>query len=97
MQDDRFVWNNQKSKTNFQKHGVSFYEAKTVFSDEFVVLFPDDEHSQNEERFIAIGEGGKQRLLMVCYCERENADVIRIISARKAEKPEIEIYYGGLI
>jgi hypothetical protein len=97
MHDEKFEWDEDKNRINFKKHGVSFMEAQTVFSDVFVVLFPDDEHSYDEERFIAIGEGGKQRLLMVCYCERGNDEIIRLISARKANKSEMEIYYGGMV
>jgi hypothetical protein len=97
VQDGKYVWDNNKSIINFRKHGVSFNEAWTVFDDEFAICFPDDEHSYDEERFIIIGESVKEKLLMVCYCERENNDVIRIISARKADKSEKEIYYGGMV
>ena len=97
VRNERFVWNEEKGRINFRKHEISFLEAQTVFSDEFAAFYPDDEHSYDEERFIAIGESAKSRLLMVCYCERENAEVIRLISARKADKSEMEIYYGGAL
>ena len=92
-----FMWDENKNKINIQKHGVSFNEAWTVFNDDFVLLYPDDEHSYDEERFIAIGASTTERLLMVCYCERENAEIIRLISARRATKPEMDIYYGGVV
>jgi len=52
---EKFEWDENKNRINFKKHGISFNEAQTVFSDDFVIYFPDEEHSQNEERFIAIG------------------------------------------
>ena len=97
MYDEEFEWDEDKNIMNIQKHGISFEEAQTVFDDEFVLFYPDDEHSYDEERFIAIGVSIMEKLLMVCYCERENAEIVRLISARKAEKHETEIYYGGAV
>ncbi|MCL2754555.1 MAG: BrnT family toxin [Oscillospiraceae bacterium] len=68
-------------------------EAKTVFDDVNAVYIPDDEHSQEEERFIVLGESQTQKLLVVCYCERKNGKT-RIFSARKAEKKEKNYYVG---
>jgi len=96
MSDEMFEWDENKNKSNFQKHGISFNEAQTVFSDDLAIYLADDEHSEIEERFIVIGESARTRLLVVCHCYRESETVIRLISARKAEKPEIELYYGGL-
>jgi len=84
-----------KNKSNFQKRGISFNEAQTVFSDDLAIYLADDEHSEDEERFVVIGESARTRLLVVCHCYRESETVIRLISARKAEKPEVELYYGG--
>jgi uncharacterized DUF497 family protein len=97
MQDEKFEWDEEKNIINFKKHGISFNEAKTVFSDKFIIFFPDDRHSLYEERFIAIGQSARSNLLMVCYCERENETVIRLISARKADNLETDIYYGGML
>ena len=97
MSNEIFIWDEDKNIVNIRKHGVSFAEASTVFDDEFVIFYPDDEHSYYEERFIAIGESEKENLLMVCFCERENAEIIRLISARKADAHETEIYYGGMV
>jgi len=96
FEHEKFSWDKDKDKINFHKHGVWFDEAKEVFADERVVIIPDDVHSQYEERFVAIGEITTPRLLMVCHCYREN-NIIRIISARKPTKQEINIYYGGLV
>lgn len=85
-----------KAKSNLKKHGVSFEEAKSVFYDEFAIQFYDDESSQLEEdRFLLLGQSVDSRVLLVCNCEREDGNVIRIISARKAAKKEQKFYIGG--
>lgn len=85
----KFKWDEGKARLNLKKHGVSFEEAMTVFYQEFVHVFLDSEHSSpHEDRLIAVGFSHSQRLLLVVHCYRENKDVIRIISARKATKVE---------
>jgi len=74
---------------------VSFEEAKTVVYDELAVQFFDDDHSGGEDRFLLLGMSMHMRLLIGCHCEREDGAVIRIISARKATKPESAFYGGG--
>ncbi len=88
----RFEWDPAKAAANLKKHGVSFEEARSVFYDEFAVQFFDDEHSATEERFLLLGMSVGARLLLVCHCEREAGDIIRIISARKATKRECAFY-----
>jgi len=89
-----FTWDEKKNISNQKKHnGVSFEEAKTVFSDELGRLVLDPEHSDGEQRFILMGMSAKFRILTVCHCEI-NEDTIRIISARKADKNEIKQYEG---
>jgi uncharacterized DUF497 family protein len=88
MNDLHFIWDEDKNKTNQKKHGISFDEAKTVFFDENAVEFQDPDHSKEEDRFILLGFSFKLRMLVVCYCYRENDTVIRIISARKATNKE---------
>ena len=90
----RFEWDQPKAAANLRKHGVSFEEAQSVFYDEFAIQFYDDEHSAEEERFLLLGLSDAARLLLVCHCEREEGDLIRIISARKATKRE-SAFYGG--
>jgi uncharacterized DUF497 family protein len=85
-----FEWEPQKAKINLQKHQVDFEEASTIFDDPLFITFLDDEHSQDEERYISIGLSNKKRLLMVAHTERKHK--IRIISARKATKNEEEFY-----
>jgi hypothetical protein len=87
-----FLWDKKKSKTNLEKHGVSFDEAKTVFSDEYGRLIPDPDHSESEDRFILLGFSHQIRLLLVTHCYREDGGVIRIISARKAGRIESKQY-----
>ncbi|MCP4358072.1 MAG: BrnT family toxin [Chloroflexi bacterium] len=93
MAEFKFEWDERKNRSNQNKHGISFNEAKTVFIDEFGRLIPDPDHSNDEDRFILMGMSSQFRLLIVCHCER-NADIIRIISARTAEKHERKQYEG---
>ena len=87
-----FEWDCTKSDSNLLKHGVSFEEAKTVFTDELGRLISDPDHSElAEDRFLLLGMSIGSRLLVVCHCIRQE-DRIRIISARKAEKRERKIY-----
>ncbi|MEI8371594.1 MAG: BrnT family toxin [Planctomycetota bacterium] len=83
----QFEWDEDKAVSNLQKHGVSFDEASTVFTNPLAVLFDDEEHSDDEIREIAIGHTILQRLVLVFFTER-GEDLIRIISARKATKRE---------
>ena len=93
----KFEWELRKATTNLKKHQVSFEEAKLVFCDEFAVQIFDEEHASNEDRFLMLGMSSNARLLLVCHCERDDGDVIRIISARKATKRESAFYQGGHI
>jgi uncharacterized protein len=90
----KFEWDLPKAAANLKKHQVSFDEAKSVFYDEFAVQFFDEEHSSGEERFLMLGMSSGAKLLIVCHCEREHGEVIRIISARKATKRESAFYQG---
>ena len=89
MSGVEFEWDGRKNLSNLKKHGVSFEEAQTVFAR----LIPDPDHSEGEERFILMGMSVQARLLIVCHCERES-DIIRICSARKADKSERKQYEG---
>jgi hypothetical protein len=79
---------------NINKHGISFKEAATVFSDKNAIKIDDEKHSQDEDRFVIIGRSSKLRLLVVCHCYKNNDKIIRIISARKAATEKIELYGG---
>ena len=93
MGDLRFEWDKDKNRENIKKHGVSFQEAQTVFLDENAMRFFDPDHSRDEDRFIMLGMSFKLRVLVVCHCHRKNDTVIRIISARKADKHEAKDYW----
>jgi uncharacterized DUF497 family protein len=88
----RFQWDPRKSAANKRKHGVSFDEARTVFTDEHALLIDDPDHSEDEERFILLGLSSALRVLVVCHCYREEGDSIRIISARRAAPSEQATY-----
>ena len=92
----KFEWDPEKNNVNFNKHGVSFDEAETVFEDERAVTIYDEGHSCDEDRFIIIGISRKLRELTVCHCYRNGDDVTRIISARRATKNESKLYERGL-
>jgi len=86
----RFEWDDAKAFANVEKHGVTFGEATEVFYDPNGIEDYDVEHSETESRFFIIGLSSR-RLLYVIYAERL-ADIIRIISARKADRLEQQIY-----
>lgn len=90
----KFEWHASKAAANLLKHQVSFEEAKTVFYDEFAIQFFDEDNSDREDRFLMLGMSAYFKLLIVCHCEREDGEVIRIISARKATKRESAFYQG---
>jgi uncharacterized DUF497 family protein len=85
-----FGWDLAKADANLQRHGVSFEEAKTVFSDPLAVIFDDEAHSEEEPREIIIGQSQRNRLLLVCFTQR--GALLRIISAREATRRERKDY-----
>ena len=88
-----FEWDANKDAANQRKHGVSFAEAESAFTDARARLIADPDHSEEEDRFILLGMSCRSRLLVVCHCVR-NEDRIRIISARKANQSEKNSYEG---
>jgi uncharacterized protein len=90
----RFEWNPDKARRNLRKHGISFEEAVTAFSDDEALLLGDPDHSTDEERFILLGLSGTLRLLTVVHCYRDVDDVIHLISARRATRSE-RVQYGA--
>jgi uncharacterized DUF497 family protein len=97
LQDRSFNWNKSKNLNNIRKHGIPFKEAATVFLDPNATLISDDDHSLDEDRYIVVGMSKKLKMLMVCHCYRDESggEVIRIISARPANKQEQELYGGA--
>ena len=93
MGELRFECDQRKNAANRRKHGVSFEEAQTAFSDDHALLIADDAHSTDEDRFVLLGMSHRLRMLIVCHTHRRKKDVIRIISARKASAGETRQYF----
>ncbi len=89
----QFEWSENKAASNLSKHGVSFKEAQTVFDDPLYVDFYDPDHSDDEERYLIVGQSSRGRLLIVSYTER--GDSIRLISARELTRTERSAYEEG--
>lgn len=94
MERLRFAWDPAKSRSNERKHGVSFEEAQTAFHDDGAMIYFDPDHSGEEDRFLLLGMSARERVLVVCHCYRESDTLVRIISARRADKGEREAYGG---
>jgi uncharacterized DUF497 family protein len=92
MRNIRFEWDARKSSVNKKKHGISFEEARTVFFDENAKLINDPDHSEDEGRFVLLGVSSSLKVMLVCHCYREEGNVVRIISARKASTLESKQY-----
>ena len=88
-----FEWDKIKERASIKKHGISFEEARTAFYDENAIQFYDPDHSEDEDRFILLGTSYKLNTLVICHCFSEEETVVRIISARKADKVETQAYW----
>lgn len=91
----RFDWDPKKETANLEKHGISFAEATALFSggEDYLEIY-DEDHSQDEDRFIAIGPVAG-RVILVVYAERPY-EAIRVISARPASRQEIQLYQARM-
>jgi hypothetical protein len=87
----KFEWDESKNQSNIRKHGVDFRQAVYVFADPFALSIPDDEHSEDEERWLLLGNNLNEQILLVVHTFRYD-EVIRIISARKATQNEKATY-----
>jgi uncharacterized DUF497 family protein len=87
-----FEWDEEKNRANVKKHGVSFEEARSAFLDESARVLADPEHPDEEDRFVLLGLAASLHILVVCHSYREQESVIRIISARKANREEQRQY-----
>ena len=92
MANLRFDWDARKNAANKRKHGVSFEEARTVFYDDRALLIADPDEKDDDDRFVLLGISAALRMLVVCHCYREKESLIRMISARKANRKEREDY-----
>ena len=89
--DLRFSWDPRKAAANARKHGVTFEEAATAFTDPRSLTIPDPAHSTSDERFLLLGMSTRPRLLVVVHIERHENE-IRIVSARPATRAEHRTY-----
>ena len=87
----RIEWDASKAAANVRKHGVSFEEASSVFYDPYALSGRDDVHAVDEDRWITIGVSNRLRALVVVSAEQDE-ELIRIISARKANRAEAQQY-----
>jgi uncharacterized DUF497 family protein len=90
---DAFEWEEAKAASNFRKHGISFNEAMTVFEDRLQLTIDDPDHSIQEDRYLTMGLSSSRRLLVVSHTDY--GGVVRIISARKANRRERKDYEDG--
>ena len=86
----KFEWDKNKEKLNIKKHGVTFEQASYVFADQFALNKFDEEHSEDEDRWVLLGKSLNETLLLVIHTFRndDGTEFVRIISARKATKIE---------
>jgi uncharacterized protein len=86
----KFEWDRRKAVLNIKKHGVSFEDAATAFRDPLSVTIHDPKHSDDEDRFLLLGETQDKKLVVVAHTDRK--DTIRLINARPATRQEREDY-----
>jgi uncharacterized protein len=90
-----FEWDFEKARKNLKKHKISFERSCTIFQDPRSLSVFDDEHCKDEDRWNTLGIDEKGRLLVVTHTFKEISNeniLIRIISARRATKKEIQQY-----
>jgi len=94
----KYIWDEKKAQINLAKHKVSFEEGETIFDDPLLVTYPDELHSEKEDRLISIGMSKNERVLLVVHVEKietEDLTLIRIISCRKTTSTERRRYEEG--
>jgi uncharacterized protein len=93
--DYRFEWDAVKARINVAKHGVTFDEAETVFTDRWAIEAYDWGHSIDEDRLLITGMSDHNRLVVVAFTLRDH-ETIRIISSRRAKRNEEQAYEENL-
>ena len=91
MKDERFEWDDVKAAANRRNHGIGFQEAVTIFEDPMALTQPDTHHSDTEDREVTLRYSEVYRMLMVVHTDRGLRK--RIISARRATKVEMKVYF----
>ncbi len=95
-----FEWDPAKARENLRKHRVSFERAAQVFLDPLMISIYDEEHSEEEERWVTLGMDRNHVLLVVVHTFEEidsESAMVRLISARKATKYEENQYHAGKV
>ena len=90
-----FEWDAAKARSNAAKHGITFRLATTVFRDPLALTIFDEEHSENEERWVMLGQAENGQYLVVIHTVRHTSPgdmTVRIISARVADRDEVRDY-----
>ena len=84
----KFEWDHVKEKANRDKHKVVFTEVAYIFADKYILNTFDEEHSEDEDRWVSVGQtpGGEIFTVVHTYGKIESDERIRIISVRKATK-----------
>jgi uncharacterized DUF497 family protein len=94
----QFEWDFDKEKSNIAEHKLNFCDACHAFTDIFQLNMFDEGHSDDEERWIVIGEIPVMKIIVVVHTIRQtqgcNDSRVRIISARKATRKEREAYFA---
>ena len=87
-----FDWDAGNDRKSSDKHSVSKFEAEQVFFNEPLLIVEDVKHSQDEERYHALGRTDKTRMLHITFTLRSSGTLIRVISARDMHRKEKVIY-----
>jgi uncharacterized DUF497 family protein len=85
-----FEWDPKKAASNIRKHGISFDEAASAFSDALSFTYDDELHSRTERRYATLGMSNQRRVLVIAHTMR--GERVRIISAREASPREKRWY-----
>ena len=90
----KFEWDPRKEEINIQKHGITFEQASYVFSDPYALNKYDEEHSDEEDRWLLLGKSVNEVILVVVHTfkDQDGMELVRIISARKASNSESKEY-----
>ena len=86
-----FDWDKHNAGKIWKKHHVHFAEAEEVFYDENIKVLPDEDHSEQEQRYRALGKTRLGRYLFVVFTRRKN--LIRVVSARDMHRKERRTYH----
>lgn len=90
-----FDWDENKARANLAKHGVSFRLATSVFRDALALTIFDEDHSDDEDRWVTLGRAQNGQVLVVVHTSEESSSMemhLRIISARRADPAEVRDY-----